>query len=947
MSTAQVGAVLRHLRRLSSGRSDEQQPDRQLLERFARHRDEDAFAALLRRHGPMVLGVCRSVLHDLHAAEDAFQAAFLVLAQKAGTIQRQESVGGWLYRVAYHLAVKAQAGAARRRAHERNTVSRSSADPVLDLSLRELRGVLHEELGHLPERYRAPLVLCYLEERSLEEAARLLGWSRGAVKGRLERGRERLRGRLTRRGLALSAGLVAAGLTRNAASARVPALLAEATLEVARLVAAGDGTVTGLTSTAVANLIEGATRTMFFSKPKVVTILLMAVLCGAAALGLLTHGAQAAREAEVAQTESPPSAAKGEEPPPSPRAEGKEAVSVRGRVLDPDGKPVAGAKLYLNTFNPKDPTHTVRATSGTDGRFELSFARSELNHTYTDNPVGQVIAVGEGLGFDVALVGEPGKDGELTLHLVKDVPINGRIVDLEGKPVNGAKVRVTDVLAYKGEDLTEALEDIRKGGTGPYFAKSWTGPLPGQAAAVTTGADGRFRITGLGRERLVRLIVEGPGIRYMRIETMTRVGEAVVNPDPHRQQRIHGATFDLFAEPARPIRGVVRDKDTGKPVAGVQVGSFATTHTAVTDKEGRYELLGCPKSKEHQVSATPAEGQPYFVASATFPDTPGLGALDGDIPLVRGIVLSGRVTDEETGKPIRAARVDYHPVYPNPNTRDGSRDSSATTAADGAFTLVVLPGPGLLAVATYSSDFKYMSAQVTIQEMKEFFKDWADPGGNSEHFLLVAAGGNAARGLIQENYNAIVLIEPDAKADKLTRDVALQPARTRKGSVTGPDGKPLAGVTIFGLGPNLFGSETLKAADFTVHGLNPKRVRQLLFVHSAKGLGFYQEIRGDEAGPLTVKLQPLGSASGRVVDKDGQPVAGLVLNMNRSRLLGPGGVQVKTDKEGRFRADGLVPGQKYDLVPLKQLRIVGPKDAIVVEPGKDKDLGDVTLESGN
>jgi hypothetical protein len=556
-----------------------------------------------------------------------------------------------------------------------------------------------------------------------------------------------------------------------------------------------------------------------------------------------------------------------------------------------------------------------------------------------------VIAVGEGLGFDVAMVGEPGKDGDLTLRLVKDVPINGRIVDLEGKPVNGAKVRVTDVLAYKGEDLTEALEDIRKGGTGPYFAKGWTGPLPGQAAAVTTGADGRFRISGLGRERLARLIVEGPGIRFMRIEAMTRVGEAVVNPDPHRQQRIYGATFDHSAEPARTIRGVVRDKETGKPVAGVQVGSFATTHTAVTDKEGRYELLGCPKSKEHQVSATPAEGQPYFVASATFPDTPGLGALGGDISLVRGIVLSGRVTDQETGKPIRAARVEYYPVYPNPNTRDGSRDSSATTAADGAFTLVVLPGPGLLAVATYSQDFKYMSALVTHQEMKEFYKDWGDAGGNTEQFLLVAAGGIAQRGLVQENYNAIVLIEPDAKADKLSRDVALQPARTRKGTVT--DGEPLAGVTIFGLGPNLFGSETVKAADFTVHGLNPKRTRQLLFHCPEKRLGFYQEIRGDEEGPLTVKLQPLGSASGRVVDKDGQPVAGLVLNVNRSRLQGPGGVQAKTDKEGRFRADGLVPGQKYDLVPLKQSRIVGRKDAIVVEPGKDKDLGDISLESGN
>src|SRR5262245_58857449 len=120
MSTAQVGAVLRHLRRLTGNSGEEQHPDRELLERFARQRDGDAFATLLRRHGPMVLGVCRSVLHDLHDAEDAFQAAFLILAQKAGSIQQQESLGGWLYRVAYHVAVKAQAGAARRRTRERN-----------------------------------------------------------------------------------------------------------------------------------------------------------------------------------------------------------------------------------------------------------------------------------------------------------------------------------------------------------------------------------------------------------------------------------------------------------------------------------------------------------------------------------------------------------------------------------------------------------------------------------------------------------------------------------------------------------------------------------------------------------------------------------------------------------------------------------------------------------
>src|SRR6516164_8747682 len=109
MSSAQVSAVLRYIRKLATARQDHERPDHQLLDRFIRERDEASFAALLKRHGPMVLGVCRSVLHDLHDAEDAFQAAFLLLAQKAGSIQRREAVGGWLYRVAYHAALRAQA----------------------------------------------------------------------------------------------------------------------------------------------------------------------------------------------------------------------------------------------------------------------------------------------------------------------------------------------------------------------------------------------------------------------------------------------------------------------------------------------------------------------------------------------------------------------------------------------------------------------------------------------------------------------------------------------------------------------------------------------------------------------------------------------------------------------------------------------------------------------
>ncbi len=177
-----------------------------LADRPARNDDDaagPAFAALVDRHGPMVLRVCRSILRDEHDAQDAFQATFLVLVRRAGAVRRHESAGSWLHGVALRVAAHARAGMARRRRHERCagelavTADRSGTEGVSP----ELAAILHEELGRLPERYRAALVLCYLEGHTCEAAARRLGWPVGTVKSRLARGRERLRGRLIRRGV--------------------------------------------------------------------------------------------------------------------------------------------------------------------------------------------------------------------------------------------------------------------------------------------------------------------------------------------------------------------------------------------------------------------------------------------------------------------------------------------------------------------------------------------------------------------------------------------------------------------------------------------------------------------------------------------------------------------------------------------------------------------------
>jgi len=209
MGIERNGVVLRELRTLFSVGTVRDLTDGQLLERFATDRGEaaeQAFATLVERHGPMVLRVCRGVLVDPHDTHDAFQATFLVLVKKARSLWVRDSLGPWLHQVAYRIASCARKSAARRRRHERSA-AKSATETYSEVG-DELGRVLHEEIHRLPERYRVPLVLCDLEGRTHEQAARHLGWPIGTVKSRQSRGRERLRERLSRRGLGSDAGLV-------------------------------------------------------------------------------------------------------------------------------------------------------------------------------------------------------------------------------------------------------------------------------------------------------------------------------------------------------------------------------------------------------------------------------------------------------------------------------------------------------------------------------------------------------------------------------------------------------------------------------------------------------------------------------------------------------------------------------------------------------------------
>ena len=236
--------------------------DAELLRQFAAQQDEGAFERLVRRHGPMVQGVCRRILGDAHDAEDAFQAVFLVLARKSASIRRPDLLANWLYGVACRIARKARIRAIRREIRERQAGKMATQSQLLDLEWVELKAVLDDELSQLPEKYRAPLVLCYLRGQTNAEAAAQLGWPTGSISERLSRAREMLRKRLSRRGMNLSAALLALLLSQKLAAAGVSPSLVKTTV-VAGLAFVGKGQATEVSASVVELANESRQPTLF------------------------------------------------------------------------------------------------------------------------------------------------------------------------------------------------------------------------------------------------------------------------------------------------------------------------------------------------------------------------------------------------------------------------------------------------------------------------------------------------------------------------------------------------------------------------------------------------------------------------------------------------------------------------------------------------------------
>lgn len=688
----------------------------------------------------------------------------------------------------------------------------------------------------------------------------------------------------------------------------------------------------------------------------------------------------------------PPALADDASPAPSkaPAAPAPAADDYTARLLDPEGKPVAGAKVYLDdswsSAVKKDPAPGVKllGETGPDGSFR--YPRSVRPPLPANPPPdfhpdpnqwgNRVIVMAE--GFGPAFVDRTTEDGGGIARLVEDdVPIEGRVVDAQGRPISGASVQVTQIQWSPTGSLDDWLA-VQKAGRAnnpryPEVLRRWGTPATAEDALlpnVRTDRDGRFSVRGVGRERVAMLLVEGPGIEATFQHVATREGAEIdvpLHPGFDRGPRFvcHGPRFEFAARPGRVVVGTVTEQGTGKPVAGAIV-AFSPSYndpvrTATTDAEGRYRLDGLrrPESAPEGAMRVLAVGQAWSDVAVD----PPKGALlfrwgkdidpadrgdtaTVDVSLPRAVKVRGRLVEKGTGRGVKG----YVGSYPVAQPRDDQLGEffnsgtlqaldSTTSGDDGRFELRAPYGPSVIAARVPDGPYRRGTGVETITGPR-----WRALGFE-----------NAGRGIPPfqpYTYDAVLGIETAEGQAEVDCELALDRGHEVKGRVVGPDGEPLAGGSITGDLDYLFQGSggPMPSAEFTVSKLVPGAPRDLFVYHADKGLAGSIVVRPDEPGPITLKLQPGGEVTGRLVNSAGKPIAGWQIACripygdpnHESATTGA----AKTDAEGRFRFKNLAPGRKHTFITWRLNPGLGSGETVVAEgvaaaSGETKDLGDV------
>lgn len=674
---------------------------------------------------------------------------------------------------------------------------------------------------------------------------------------------------------------------------------------------------------------------------------------------------------------------------------------LHGRVVDEDGRPIAGARVRLLRIDTErttwaDQGQIVAASqSAADGTFAIErpsdkpFATGE----HFSDSSNFILADAENHVFDWQRV-SPGEPG-ITLQLsTDDAPIEGRVLDLEGRPVAGVRVGVNEI-SGGAKDLDQWVEaakrnpdtldeslmmqpiDAKNSQPRPAVAR-YPGSenlQPGLASllpSATTDANGSFRLAGLGRDRLVRLELAGSGIAKTWLNVVTRDMPAVPYPDydpRFRVQTCFGRRFDFTSEPEQPIAGIVRDADSGRPLAGVEVrlnqyadsllfveGFLAT----VTDEQGRYELRGVSKphdrERSHRLRFVPHADQPYFRTNVELAKRDGFDPVQCNVELKRAVWLRGRVVDTATGKPIQGlveyypflsneAAADYANFEPGMHLMEGDRYA---TDENGGYQIPVLPGRGLAAfIAKDAQRYPQGDGVDAIADLRQ-------EGGH---------GLNIYHLISLDLATAFREINPPPGAAEAICDIELKSLDVARVKLVDVKGQPLEGAVALRLaphrieGPHQVGWPQEPLLDATAEIIGPReQSRTVMFLHRERKLAAALLLTPQSDPPDAIVLRPTATLSGRIVDRDRKPVAELGLTV--SALPPPGAEPLRgwvreslyysrqlayatTGSDGSFRIEQVPPGVAYVIFARR-----GAEQATtrVVQPGEQLDLGEVTLE---
>jgi RNA polymerase sigma factor (sigma-70 family) len=942
MARGQPDTVLRHLQCVLLTEDAVHFTDAELVHRFVEGRDESAFTVLVRRHGPLVLTVCRRILGREADAEDAFQATFLVLARNASSVRKTMSLASWLHGVAFRCANDFRKSAMRRRKHEEVAgEERASESPVANAAMNELQAFLDEEIQRLPEKHRAPFILCCLEGKSRTEAAQALGWKEGTLSTRLAKTREILQRRLTARGVTLSAALCAVAISPAATSATVPAALAHATFDAALAFAAGSAA--GTVPAAILGVAEGVLKAMFISKLKIGVVLLLAACLTLFAVGLLAQSGAGDDAPKKAAAQNPAPSPKVEEPADA-SADGE--LALTGTVVDEAKNPVAGATVTAIDSRKNLPS----VKSGVDGAFRLPVGPRVRERVYV-----LIVAEGANGKLGCATVNEKRPQPvQVVLKVPREVKLN--VTDSGNKSVDGADVYVMGDHWIVAKGRTDAQG-------------RWTGRVPADAYDSSHGSGAIALKSKVGFDYV--MLKQGPK----------------GNDDPERlPDQIH-----LKLDGARTLRVKTVDSD-GKPIAGVKVGPG---YIRKPGREGDVNLSGVSELfqttgidgavfdwlPERFVDHLPmiVDSDNFFIADHSVAIMAEDLAVELSVPLLPMECISGRVTHAD-GRPAAGITVN---AEGQGEGHGGFRGSVRTDAAgryvfekaqsDQAYVVTVSdkewaapiksgivlrkgkPIEGLdfvlcpatrvhgrvtiapdgtpavketVWVGTILGPYPAELRKKDNRRYQSMGRQWAvetDTEGRYEFNL--GPGVYDLRGPPPVESASIKI--PAANAPKeIVRDFTVIPRPKTApfaGRVVDDMGQPIAKAQVNGVyASNLASSrgiEPMSTGDDGRFQLERLLVPTVFHVRTADGLRAGMVRIGADASKVDVVIRPVGKATGRLLNLKGNPIAkhtlrlGIRVSLGDSEtnpsimtLFGDFGGRVMTDEQGRFELGGLVAG---------------------------------------